>query len=284
MATFAFVPHRARKEAAVLAADTIEWLTAQGHSVRVPAPDAAATGLTAWSHAEDDLTDGLDVAVSLGGDGTMLRAVDLVSAAGVPVLGVNVGHLGYLTEVDPDDLRPALERFLAGDYSVETRMTLSVMITPPEAPPTYTCALNEAVLQRASNGHTVRIAVVISGTPFLTYAADALIVATPTGSTAYNLSARGPVVEPDLRAIIVTPVAAHMLFDRAMVVSPDRPVDLEVLEPQAADLVIDGHPLVRLQPGAHVSCQAGQHDARLVSFGERDFHRILKSKFGLTDR
>jgi NAD+ kinase len=284
MATFAFVPHRARREAAVLAAEAIEWLTGEGHEVRVPDPDAQATGLTAWSYPEETLTDGLDVAVSLGGDGTMLRAVDLVSGAGVPVLGVNVGHLGYLTEVDPPGLRSALERFLAGDYSVETRMTLSVTITPPEAPPTYTSALNEAVLQRASNGHTVRIAVIISGTPFLTYAADALIVATPTGSTAYNLSARGPVVEPDLRAIIVTPVAAHMLFDRAMVLGPDRPIDLEILDAQAADLVIDGHPLVRLQPGAHVSCQAGKHDAQLVTFGERDFHRILKSKFGLTDR
>jgi NAD+ kinase len=222
--------------------------------------------------------------VSLGGDGTMLRAVDLVCGAGVPVLGVNVGHLGYLTEVDPEDLRPALERFLAGQYSVETRMTLSVTITSPEAPPIHASALNEAVLQRASNGHTVRIAVTISGAPFLTYAADALIVATPTGSTAYNLSARGPVVEPDLRALIVTPVAAHMLFDRAMVLGPERPIALEVLEPQPADLVIDGHPLERLQPGAVVTCQAGKHDARLVSFGERDFHRILKTKFGLTDR
>jgi NAD+ kinase len=284
MATFAFVPHRARREAAVLAADAIEWLTAQGHTVRVPAPDAEATGLTRWSYPEEQLTDGLDVAVSLGGDGTMLRAVDLVCGAAVPVLGVNVGHLGYLTEVDPDDLRSALERILAGAYSVETRMMLAVTITPSEAPPIHTSALNEAVLQRASNGHTVRVAVTISGTPFLTYAADALIVATPTGSTAYNLSARGPVVEPDLRALIVTPVAAHMLFDRAMVLGPDRPIDLEVLDAQEAELIIDGHFLTRLRPGAHVSCQAGEHDARLVSFGERDFHRILKAKFGLTDR
>src|SRR5205807_7004297 len=111
--------HRARPEAAQIAADTIEWLTSQGHRVRVPAADAAATGLAQWSWPEDDLANGLDVAVSLGGDGTMLRAVDLVCARAVPVLGVNIGHLGYLTQVDPTDLRAALERVLAGDYTVE---------------------------------------------------------------------------------------------------------------------------------------------------------------------
>ena len=184
--------------------------------------------------ADGEPTGPLDLAVSLGGDGTMLRTVDLVSPAGVPVLGVNLGHLGYLTAVEPDGLRDALRRFLAGDYQVEARMTLDVSVTDDGGAGRHRraarSALNDLVLQRPAGGHTVRTEVSVNGEPFLTFAADSLIVATPTGSTAYNLSARGPIVSPRARVQILTPVAPHMLFDRSLVldaedviaISPDR--------------------------------------------------------------
>jgi NAD+ kinase len=219
----------------------------------------------------------------------MLRTVDLVCGTGVPVLGVNVGHLGYLTEVDPEGLRPALRRFFAGDYRIEERMTLQIEVMGPDGDvddidPRNSRALNDAVLQRTPSGHTIRLHMTIGGEPFLTYAADSMIVASPTGSTAYNLSARGPIVSPGIRLLVVTPVAAHMLFDRALVLAADEEVSMELIDGRQAELVVDGQPRGILSSGDVVRFHAGDHDARLVTFGTRDFLSILKQKFGLVDR
>src|SRR5262249_18506030 len=143
-------------------------------------------------------------------------------------------------------------------------------------------ALNDAVVQRMPGGHTVRLAVTVNDEPFLTYAADSMIVATPTGSTAYNLSARGPIVSPRARVLVVAPVAAHSLFDRALTLSPDEDLQLQVIDGRQAELVVDGHSQGFLATGDAIQCAPGEHDARLVSFGGRDFHHILKQKFGLS--
>jgi NAD+ kinase len=279
MATVVLVPHRQR--AAQLAVETAEWLMVRDHKVRVPQADAEAISRPEFGHPEDGIGGGADLCVSLGGDGTMLRAVDLVCGDGVPVLGVNVGHLGYLTEVEPADLTASLERFLAGDYGIESRMTLDVHLEPSGR---IVTALNEAVVEKTVAGHTIRLAASIDGRPFITYAADGLIVATPTGSTAYNLSARGPIVSPLHRAIIVTPSSAHMLFDRSLVLDSAESIRLEVIDDRPANLVIDGRNEGPLAHGEAITCREGRADARLVTFGGRDFHRILKTKFGLADR
>jgi NAD+ kinase len=145
-------------------------------------------------------------------------------------------------------------------------------------------ALNDAVLQRTSSGHTVRLAVSVGGAPFLMYVADSVIVATPTGSTAYNLSARGPIASPRTRVVVMTPVAAHMLFDRSLVLAEDEDVTFEVIGDLPAELVVDGQSLGCLAAGDLVRCRAGDYDARFVDFGGRDFHHVLKQKFGLADR
>lgn len=279
MATVALVPHHVRPEAAELARTAVDWLTAAGHAVRVPDADAEPTGLTRYAVSETELPIGLDLAIALGGDGTVLRTVDLVCSADVPVLGVNVGQLGYLTEVEPAGLRTALQRFFDGQYHVEARMTLDIAVDG-----TPRMALNEVVLEKTLSGHTVRLAMSINDGPFLTTAADGLIVSTPTGSTAYNFSARGPIVSPRLRGLVVTPVSPHTLFDRSLVLDEGEWVRLEVLEGRPAALVIDGRTFGTLDPGASVVCRAGKHDARFVTFDGRDFHQILKAKFSLADR
>ena len=279
MATVVLVPHWERS--AELAADTADWLKARDHKVRLPQADAEHVGLPQLGHPDDGIGAGADLCVSLGGDGTMLRAVALVCGDGVPVLGVNVGHLGYLTEVEPAQLTSSLERFFAGDYGIESRMTLDVHIEPSGR---VVMALNEAVVEKTVAGHTIRLAAAIGDRPFITYAADGLIVATPTGSTAYNLSARGPIVSPQHRAIVVTPSSAHMLFDRSLVLDNAESIRLEVIDERPANLVIDGRNEGPLEHGHAITCVEGSADARLVTFGGRDFHRILKSKFGLADR
>lgn len=285
MATFGIIVHPERQLAADLARDATKWLADRGHEARLPLKDAGICDLPDLGVAEATFARGLDVVVSLGGDGTMLRAVDLGAPEGVPVIGVNVGQLGYLTQVEPEGLRMALKRFLAGSYDVEERMLLEVRVEAAGSDPAVRyLGLNEAVLEKTPMGHTVRLGVSVDGDPFTPYQADGLIVATPTGSTAYALSARGPIVEPTHRCLLLTPVSPHMLFDRTLVLGPSTVLRIEVLGARPATLSVDWRTLATLAEGEAIACTAARQGARLVMFGQRDFLRILKSKFGLSDR
>ncbi|MBN2624702.1 MAG: NAD(+)/NADH kinase [Acidimicrobiales bacterium] len=307
MAVVGMILHHEREQAADLARDAAAWLTERGHEVRLPIRDAGIAGLSELGATDEEFSRGLDLAVSLGGDGTMLRTVDLVAAEGVPVVGVNVGQLGYLSEVEPPGLRMALKRFLAGSFELEERMLLQVAVDaagelegePPGAIGAYDdgsdshlprlaggsfLALNEAVLEKTPMGHTVRLGVSIDGEAFTPYAADGLIVATPTGSTAYAFSARGPIVEPTHRCLLMTPVSPHMLFDRSLIFAPEARVRIAVAGDRPATLSVDGHNLGTLQRGDAITCTAASGSARFVTFGPRNFLRILKTKFGLSDR
>jgi NAD+ kinase len=282
------VAHHQRAEAAALAQATADWLEARGHHVWMATADASALGLT--SLAADDPPETAELLISLGGDGTMLRAVQLLDGAAVPIIGVNVGLLGYLAEVEPEGLVPALERFFAGpeqdhgDWEVEERMMLEALVHIDGSTPRRWRALNEGVLERQEPGHTVRLLVRIDDAPFTSYAADGLIVATPTGSTAYSLSARGPVVSPRHRALLLTPVSPHTLFDRALVLDPDESIEMEVIGHRPVVLSIDGQRAVELHEGDTARFTASDCTARFVRFGRRRFHQILKAKFGLADR
>jgi NAD+ kinase len=253
-------------------------------TVRVPAADAGPCGLERLACPEKEFAHGLDVAVSLGGDGTMLRTVDIVYEAGVAVLGVNVGDMGYLTEVEPGALDRALERLLAGEYDVAERMVLQVDVASTGTAQGRWWALNEAVLEKAQSGRVTRLDVRINGAFFTTYAADGVIVATPTGSTAYSFSARGPIVSPRVRCLVLTPVSPHMLFDRSLVLDGDEELSFTIVDERTVVLTLDGRELGVVETGATITCTSGPRPARIVTFGPRDFHQILKAKFGLADR
>jgi NAD+ kinase len=281
------VAHHERGEAGTLARDTATWLIAHGHDAWMVAADAAALDLvdlaSERSPAEADLV------LSLGGDGTMLRAVHLLGGAPVPLLGVNLGWLGYLTEVEAHDLIGALERFTrgpeAGGWHLDERLMLDVSAcTASGSRLGRWRALNEAVVEKRESGHTIRLLVRIDGDAFTSYAADGMIVSTPTGSTAYSLSARGPIVSPRHRALLLTPVAPHMLFDRSIVLDPSETIELEVMGHRDAELSIDGQGVAVLSEGDVVSCLPSASTARFVRFGEHRYHQILKAKFGLNDR
>jgi len=258
-----------------------QWLARRGHKAWLVSEDAEALGLPELGSDADP--NSADLAVALGGDGTVLRTVQLVD--GVPILSVNVGLLGYLTEVEPPGLTEALEQWLAGEFRIEGRMLLEIAVerAAAVAPERYR-ALNEAVIEKREAGHMVRLLMSIGGVPFITYATDGLIVATPTGSTAYSLSARGPIVSPQHRAILLTPVSPHMLFDRALVLDPEETVTVEVLGHRPADLSVDGRRVAGLTEGDRIICRPDVEVARFVRFGTHRFHQILKTKFGLSDR
>ena len=286
MATVGVVVHEQRPEAADLARGAAAWLVDRGHVVRMPKADAETVGLAELGWSTADFADGLDLAVTLGGDGTMLRAVNLVSRQGVPLLGVNLGRLGYLADLEPEGLTDALDRFLAGDFAIEERMMLSVSIERagvPVGPGEDLWALNEAVVERPAPGHTVHVAVEVEGRFWTTYAADGLIVATPTGSTAYAFSAGGPLVSPNVRALLMTPVSAHMSFDRSLVVDAGDAIRIEVTD-RPATLVLDGRECGLLLRGDVIVCTEAPGRARFVAFTARDFYGIIKAKFGVADR
>ncbi len=230
-----------------------------------------------------------DLVVSLGGDGTMLRAVDLSLERNLPVLGVNLGNLGYLTEVDPSETVQAITKFYAGDYYIDSRMTLSCKIILKEQdredhPDDVYFALNEVVVERQKSGHVVRVDVEINGDSFIRYDADGVIVATPTGSTAYSLSARGPILSPSLDAIVLTPITPHMLFDRAIVLDGASKVELCLSTGPEASVMVDGRVVATLKNGDCMLCERSRICARLVRYQPRQFHSILKTKFGLSSK
>jgi NAD+ kinase len=278
------VPHPHRSSSTELAKHAAERLSEHGVEVRVPGPDADTAGLGHLAVELEQFAVGLDVVISLGGDGTMLRAVDLAYEEGVPVLGVNAGQLGYLTEVEPNDFDAALDRLLDGDYEVAERMVLEVEVESAGSARGRWFALNEAVLEKVHTGRLVRLDVEVNGAPFTTYAADGVIIATPTGSTAYSFSARGPIVSPRHRCLLLTPVSPHMLFDRSLVLDAEEVLRFNVCDDRSVVLTADGRELGELAAGDTVSCTGGPLPARIVTLGPRDFHQILKAKFGLPDR
>jgi NAD+ kinase len=278
------LPHRDRETARDLAHRAAVWLGEHGASVALAKPDADRIGLPDLGVDPLAFPDGLDVVISLGGDGSMLRAIDQSYDAGVAVLGVNVGQMGYLTEVEPADLDGALARLLVGDYQIDERMVLSVRVDSAGPATGRWYALNEAVMEKTRTGHMARLEVWINGAFFTTYAADGVIVATPTGSTAYSFSSRGPIVSPRHRCLLLTPVSPHMLFDRSLVLDAEEELRFTVTDTNGALMTVDGRELGHLDADDIVTCTAGPKPARIVSFARRDFHQILKAKFGLADR
>ncbi|HEX7276661.1 MAG TPA: NAD(+)/NADH kinase [Acidimicrobiales bacterium] len=283
MAAFVLVVHPRRPHAGEYARKASAWLAERGHSVMMQEEDAALLGMAELGAAANDLTGPVDLVVALGGDGTVLRAVRLVAERGIPVLGVNLGRLGYLARVEPDQLTVALERFLAADFVIEERMLLQVKIRRGHVAGGELLALNDAVLEKPRPGNSVHLSVTIGGRPWATYAGDGLIVATPTGSTAYSFSARGPIVSPRLRAMLLTPVSPHMAFDRSLVVSDQEPVRVEVSDDRPAALTVDGRDRGVLRRGDAIECSPAARAARFVTFGDGDFYDVLKAKFKVAD-
>ncbi|HEY3750079.1 MAG TPA: NAD(+)/NADH kinase [Pseudonocardiaceae bacterium] len=248
--------------------------------------DIDAVGLADEVHRTEGIT-GIDAAelgeradllVSLGGDGTMLRAMSLAFARRVPVLGVNLGRLGFLAEIDIPDLDTSLVAIDSHEFSVEPRSGLRVRADGRE-----TTAFNDLALARVPGKGMTEVELWVEGHPFVRYSADALVVATPTGSTAYNFSAGGPIVSPRAEGILVTPVAPHSAFNRALFLSSGEKLALQVLE-RSGELAVeaDGRLVGHLGPGAVVDIETIPDAARVVRLGRTTFYQRTQRKFRLT--
>lgn len=279
------VAHHLKDDARKAAMTAADWLREHGHTAWMPGDDA--TQLDLPELAGDAPSDSAELVLSLGGDGTMLRAVGALDGASVPLLGVNLGRLGYLTEVEVEGMVEALQRFVAGPdaggWHLDRRMMLAVDVRDGDGTPRGRwCALNEAVVEKQTSGQTVQLQLLIDGEPFTSYAADGLIVSTPTGSTAYSFSARGPIVSPDVRCLVLTPIAAHMVFDRSFVLGADQQVILEVVGDEPGVLSADGRESVELPVGSRARIGAAELPARLVRRADAPpFLARVRDKFEL---
>jgi NAD+ kinase len=221
-----------------------------------------------------------DLVVSLGGDGTMLRAAQVAHSADAPLLGVNLGTLGYLTEVESHEAHAALDDIIAGSYQAEERMMLDCETTGRDRR-SYT-GLNEVLVERASGHRLIRLGVRIGGESLAAFNADGIIVATPTGSTAYALSAGGPIVSPRAECLVVVPVAAHMIFARPFVLAPDEIVEITIeASDQRASLSLDGGGGDEIMPGSSVVVRRHPRRLRLIRLGGPGFLSRLRAKLDL---
>lgn len=284
------VAHKQREDALVAAQSVIDTLRAEGVEPVVPGDLRSALAvanpeLGPISVLDDDMPrDDIDLAIVLGGDGTILRAVELVRGTNAPILGINMGHVGFLAESERDDLDDAVRRGLDGDYTVEERMTLSVRVKNDMGDVVYsTWALNEAVVEKASREKMIEVAVEVDGRPVSSFGCDGMVVSTPTGSTAYNFSAGGPIIWPTVQAIAVVPLSAHALFARPLVVAPGTAVAIELVPDSIGEAVLfcDGRRSFDLPPRARVVTRRGSEPVRFARLHEANFADRLVKKFRL---
>jgi NAD+ kinase len=264
------------------------WFTSAGVSLRLLAdeagdldPSCCGTVVPADGHAAE----GTELVFALGGDGTLLRAAELAREARVPVLGVNLGRVGFLAEADSDALEEAVAAVVRRQYQVEERMTVDVTATLGDRVLANTWALNEASVEKASRERILDVLIEVDGRPVSSFGCDGVLCSTPTGSTAYAFSSGGPVIWPDLEALLVVPSNAHAMFARSLVVSPRSVVAVEV-DPtgHGAVLCCDGRRFFSLPPGSRVEVVGGAVPVRLARLRAGAFTDRLVRKFGLPVR
>ncbi|NMM22887.1 MAG: NAD kinase [Phycicoccus sp.] len=282
------VAHPRRVEAQQFAGDVADQLHAAGLEVAL-LPDAAEAIILGGSPNivtadPADPARGCELVCVLGGDGAILRGAALSRGTDAPLLGINLGHVGFLAEAEREKLGETVERIVARDYAVEERMTLDVTATHDGEAIAQSWALNEVSVEKASRGRMIELTLEIDGRPLSTWGCDGVVTATPTGSTAYAFSAGGPVVWPDVEAMMVVPISAHAQFARPLVIGPRSELAIEVVPYSGAAGVMwcDGSRMVDLPPGARVEIRRSDTPVRLARLSDWPFADRLVAKFDLS--
>ncbi|MFT4010168.1 MAG: NAD kinase [Nocardioidaceae bacterium] len=279
--------HAGRPQACEVAATLSRALLDHGVSLRMLADEAAALGM---GHDAVELVGqegasgaGCELMVVVGGDGTILRASELARDSLTPLLGINLGHVGFLAEAEQEDLDLVISSIVDRAYTIEDRLTIDVTLFHDKQQVARTWALNEASVEKAARERMLEVVVEVDGRPLSRWGADGVVCATPTGSTAYNFSAGGPIVWPGVDALLVVPISAHALFARPMVVAPTSVLAVEVLAGNASSGVLwcDGRRTYDLPPGARIEVRRGVAPVRLARVHAAPFTDRLVRKFGL---
>jgi NAD+ kinase len=281
--------HTGREDARDVARAFVKALSSHGIVVRALAEEVADLGLDPSdleivAGGDSDAACDCELAIVIGGDGTILRAAEITHERGTPLLGVNLGHVGFLAESEPEDVESTITAIVEGRYTSEERLTIDVSVFTDGQLVTSTWALNEASVEKAARERMLEVVVEVDGRPLSRFGCDGVVCATPTGSTAYNFSAGGPVVWPGVEALLMVPISAHALFARPLVVAPSSTLAVEVLAMTegAGVLWCDGRRTVDLPPGARIEVRRGERPVRFVRLHEAPFTDRLVAKFGLS--
>ncbi|MEO8889436.1 MAG: NAD kinase [Jatrophihabitantaceae bacterium] len=286
MRSVLLVAHTTRQQIASLATQATTRLQGAGFEVRMLPDEApAVAGSDIAVVPADRAAVDAELVLVLGGDGTFLRAAELARPAGVPMLGVNLGHVGFLAEAEPHRFSDAVDAIVNRAYDVEERVTVDAEVYLDDALSTQAWALNEASLERTNRERMLEVGVAVDGRPLLRFGCDGVLCATPTGSTAYAFSAGGPIMWPNVDALLVVPNAAHALFARPLVVAPGSTVDIDLpSDGHEGVLSCDGRRSVPVPAGARVQMRRGALPVRIVRLGQWSFADRLVNKFQLPVR
>ena len=284
--TILLIVHSRREEATKVASAFASDIQQSGIAVRILEADReamVAAGLTdAQTVSATHAAEGCELAVVFGGDGTILRAAEICHHTDTPLLGVNLGHVGFLAEADVEDIHHVVRGVVDRTYQVEERLTLDVEVTVGGKVVATNWALNEASVEKAARERMLELVVEIDDRPVSRWGCDGVVCATPTGSTAYNFSAGGPIVWPEVEALLMVPISAHALFARPLVVSPASTLAIEVVGEAASGVLwCDGRRASELPPGARVEVRRGARPVHLARLQNAPFADRLVRKFGL---
>jgi NAD+ kinase len=281
--TILLVAHTARPSAITVARQLTERLTRAGVAVRVLAEEHDALGCgDAVAVPADSPDENYELLIALGGDGTLLRAAELARRSRTPLLGVNLGHVGFLAEADPVNLDITTERILSGEYDVEERFTVAVEVIRDGEVAIKDWALNDVSVEKAARERIIDLLLEIDSRPLSRWACDGIICATPTGSTAYAFSVGGPVVWPEVQALMVVPISAHALFARALVLNPDCTVAIEMADRRtSAVMFCDGRRTHEILPGDRIEVSRSELPIRFLRLRSAPFTDRLVDKFQL---
>jgi NAD+ kinase len=279
------VVHTGRAEAIDVACAVANRLSDAGMQVRVLDTDAPDLDIRAAEvvPADEKAASGCEMTLVIGGDGTILRGAELSRLADTPLLGINLGHVGFMAEAEWDDADSTVDAIVRRTYVVEERMTIDVTASMDGSVVADGWALNDVSVEKAARQRMLEVVVEVDGRPLSRWGCDGVVFATPTGSTAYAFSAGGPVVWPEVEALLLVPISAHALFARPLVVSPKSTLAVEVLADTQGGGVMwsDGRRMVDLRPGARVEVRRGRHPVRLARLHKAPFTDRLVAKFGL---
>lgn len=240
----------------------------------------AQCGIEAVEIATQDDAQGAELIIVFGGDGTILYAAEFARPLSIPILGINYGHVGFLNEADPDELERVIEQVASGRWTAEDRMTIDIEVSYPDGNRERTWALNEAAVERATNSRMIGVDIGVDGRDVSSFKADTVVMSTATGSTAYNFSGGGPIVWPDVECMLLTPIAAHALFTRPLVVGPHSRLEVRIVD-EDARLWCDGRRLLEAPPGSTITVVKGHYPVRLARLTNTPFSGRLVTKFQL---
>ncbi|MEK6725323.1 MAG: NAD(+)/NADH kinase [Deltaproteobacteria bacterium] len=272
-----------KPQAVEVSKELIPWLKGRGIEPVIDEGLGALLGISGCC-SKNQTASKSDMLLVLGGDGTLLAAAGLVGVTGIPILGVNLGSLGFLTEITIDELYPAMERVLKGEYEIEERVMLSVRIVRNGTETGLFTVLNDVVVSRGSTARIIDLETKVNGDYVTTYKADGLIVSTPTGSTAYSLSAGGPIIYPSLRVFTLTPICPHTLTNRPVIISDDSLVTISLLSREDVLLTTDGISGPAIHYGDTIEVSKAENTIKLIKSPYRSYYEVLRKKLRWGER